>query len=277
VTSPRLSVSVVVYRPDLEALHGTMTSLREALGRARERDALDSAAIWVVDNGSSREDDVDRTVAAALEPVVPWLELRRLRGHGNVGFGRGHDLAIEQSRADYHLVLNPDVVLDPDAIVESLRYMGDHPNTGIVTPHVVDAGGQRQYLCKRRPSIFVLWLRGFAPAAVRERFRARLDHYEMRDLPEEEVSTGVPIASGCFMFARTRVLREVGGFTARYFLYFEDFDLSLRVGRMADIAYVPRVRIVHTGGDAARKGWAHRRMFIRSAFTFFSRNGWKLR
>ena len=276
MTDRRLSVSLVVFQPDLEALRGTVASLRQAVGRARDRNALDSAAVWLVDNGSSREDEVDRVVSDALEPAAAWLELHLLRGQGNVGFGRAHDLAIEHSRADYHLVLNPDVLLDTDAVLEALRYMGEHPKTGIVAPHVVDARGRRQFLCKRRPSIFVLWLRGFAPGFVRERFRARLDHYEMRDLPEEEVTTGIPIASGSFMFARTRVLREAGGFTQRYFLYFEDFDLSLRVGRIADIAYVPRVRIVHTGGDAARKGWAHRRMFIQSAFTFFQRNGWKL-
>jgi hypothetical protein len=68
----------------------------------------------------------------------------------------------------------------------------------------------------------------------------------------------------------------VGGFSARYFLYFEDFDLSLRFHRLADIAYVPSVRITHGGGNAARKGGAHQRLFIRSALTFFRTHGWKL-
>lgn len=103
-----------------------------------------------------------------------------------------------------------------------------------------------------------------------------LDRYEMRDLAEDELAVGIPIASGCFMLARGDILRDLGGFSSHYFLYFEDFDLSLRIGRVADIAYVPQVRIVHSGGEAARKGWAHRRMFIRSALTFFRRNGWKL-
>ena len=44
----------------------------------------------------------------------------------------------------------------------------------------------------------------------------------------------------------------------------------------ADIAYVPGVRIVHSGGDAARKGRLHQRLFLRSALTFFGSHGWKL-
>ena len=85
----------------------------------------------------------------------------------------------------------------------------------------------------------------------------------------------VPIVSGCFMFFRRDVLDAVGGFSPDYFLYFEDFDLSLRVSKVARIAYVPAVRIVHHGGDAARKGLKHIWMFTRSAVTFFNTHGWR--
>ena len=98
----------------------------------------------------------------------------------------------------------------------------------------------------------------------------------MRDLSEDEVASDIPIASGCFMLARADVLRSLGGFSPRYFLYFEDFDLSLRLSRIAAIAYVPTVRIVHLGGEAARKGLLHQRLFVRSALTFSSTHGWKL-
>ena len=215
-------------------------------------------------------------MARCLPTDDPRLTVTTLRGHGNIGFGRAHDLAILPSDAPYHLVLNPDVVLEPGALVEGLRHLEAHPGVGLVTPFAVDEEGQRLYLCKRYPSVMVLGLRGFAPGWLRRPFRSVLERYEMRDLAEDQVAGDIPIASGCFMLARGELLRALGGFSSHYFLYFEDFDLSLRLGRRATIAYVPRVRIVHTGGEAARKGWAHRRMFIRSAITFFHRNGWRL-
>jgi GT2 family glycosyltransferase len=70
------------------------------------------------------------------------------------------------------------------------------------------------------------------------------------------------------------VLDAVEGFDPRYFLYFEDFDLSLRLSKVAPIAYVPAVRIVHHGGHAAAKGFAHIRWFATSARRFFSMHGW---
>ncbi len=68
----------------------------------------------------------------------------------------------------------------------------------------------------------------------------------------------------------------INGFRDDFFMYFEDFDLSLRIGGRGRLVCVPQVKIVHHGGNAADKGGTHIRMFLRSAVTFYSRYGWKL-
>ena len=95
--------------------------------------------------------------------------------------------------------------------------------------------------------------------------------YETSSGPRNDIS----ISSGCFMMCRTSALYEVSGFDQNYFLYFEDFDLSLRIRRVGEIAYVPNVRIVHRGGKTANKGITHILMFCRSAVRFFKTYGWK--
>jgi GT2 family glycosyltransferase len=271
-----LSVSIVVFRPDLNELAVTLRSLGIAAERAREAGALGRVQVWLVDNGDAVAAGLEDTLATALGPFAPWLTVQVLSSHGNVGYGRGHNLAITRAEAGYHLVLNPDVILAADALVEGLHYLESHSEVGLITPQVYDTAGGRQYLCKRYPSVMVLGLRGFGPAFLRRRFGRMLDRYEMRDLPDDQPTSPIPIASGCFMLCRRQPLAAIGGFSPEYFLYFEDFDLSLRFARQAAIAYVPAVRIRHAGGDAAGKGWAHRGMFIRSAFTFFRRHGWRL-
>jgi GT2 family glycosyltransferase len=136
--------------------------------------------------------------------------------------------------------------------------------------------GERQYLCKRYPSLWVLFLRSFAPAFVRTRFSGAIERYEMRDLPADEAFSPVPLASGCFMLLRTGLFARLGGFDPRFFMYFEDYDLSLRIGHEARVAYVPGARIVHHGGEASRKGVRHVAWFVRSAWRFFAIHGWKL-
>lgn len=270
-----LSISIVVFHSRLHALRATLVSLRQALERARAAGIIDCARVDLVDNGSPDPVALDATLVESLGGA-PWLAWVLRRGHGNLGYGAGHNLAIREATGAYHLVLNPDVVLEASALLQAIRFLEAHPAVGLLTPQVHNGQGGREYLCKRHPGILVLALRGFAPAWLRRPFRRRLERYEMRDLGVDEVTTGIPIASGCFMFARRELLQRLGGFAPEYFLYFEDFDLSLRLGRVADIAYVPQVQIVHVGGYAAGKGWAHRRMFMRSAMTFFRRHGWRL-
>jgi hypothetical protein len=81
--------------------------------------------------------------------------------------------------------------------------------------------------------------------------------------------------SGCFMLARRKAVDATGGFDPGYFLYFEDFDWSVRLNRLTGSAYVPAVKIVHHGGGAARKGWRHVALFARSALRFYRKHGWK--
>jgi GT2 family glycosyltransferase len=99
----------------------------------------------------------------------------------------------------------------------------------------------------------------------------------MRGITEEKVVQGVPIASGCFMLLRRAAFDAVGGFSPQFFLYFEDFDLSIRLRQAGwEIAYLPSMVITHYGGNAAKKGLAHIRMFVSSAVLFFNLHGWRL-
>jgi GT2 family glycosyltransferase len=198
-----------------------------------------------------------------------------LSGHGNIGYGRANNLVLLASQADFHLVINPDVALELGAIHEALAFMAANPRVVILAPDARDSSGEQLYLCKRYPTLLALVLRGFAPAVVRDLFKSRLERYEMRDLPRDRPSTAVPLLSGSFMFCRRAPVAAIGGFSDAFFLYFEDYDLSLRAAQHGELAWVPAVRITHWGGHAAGKGWRHRRLFAASAVKFFNRHGWK--
>ena len=260
-----LTVCIVVFRPEPAIVEATLRSL----GRALERLQGEPAKLFIVDNTP------EETERGWLKAVPSWLPVEVISGQGNIGYGRANNLVIDRA-GRFHLVLNPDVEMDPEALSHALAFMNDNPDCGLVTPAAFHPDGRRQYLCKRYPSVFDLLLRGFAPGPVRQFFRRRLDHYEMRGRIGEAVVWDPPIVSGCFMLFRGAVFRALGGFDPRYLLYFEDFDLSLRAGRMTRIAYVPDVRIVHGGGSSAKKGPWHIREFIRSARIFFSAHGRKL-
>lgn len=271
----RLRVSIVCYASCGLQLRKTVDTLLCAGRMCIARGRLHSMDVFLVNNGPAATErrKIENIIARAEVPSAVRL---LCCGKGeNIGFGAGHNLTIDTNDSDFHLVLNPDVELAPDSLDAALEFMSAHPDCGLIAPSVVNAAGKPEYLCKRYPGVFDLLLRGFAPAWLRSVFDRRLARYEMRDVVTDAVIWQPPLVSGCYMLLRSSVLAQLKGFDPNYFLYFEDFDLSLRAGKVTRIAYVPAVRVIHHGGYAARKGWSHIVLFVRSAFKFFNNHGWK--
>jgi GT2 family glycosyltransferase len=274
-----LTVSIVTYQPDLALLERCLGTLAVALDAARKERVLRGANVVLVDNSASR---------ATADAVVGLGEARfkdsgvtmnYLHRHANIGYGSAHNLVMHGGNTHFHLVLNPDVELEPDALVAGLSFLDEHPEIGVLAPAASGPGGEREFLCKRYPTVLDLALRGIGPALLRRLFATRLERYEMREALSlagaDGIVSPVPMMSGCFMLVRRSAVDATGGFDPKYFLYFEDFDWSLRLNRITRSAYVPSVRIVHHGGGASRKGWRHVVEFARSALRFFRKHGWK--
>ena len=270
-----LAISIVTYAPDLAVLAQVLEHLSRALRRAEHDGLLTEARLTVVDNGPGLA--WRAPLQALLDAAAFSGPITLKSGHGNIGYGAGHNRAFADWDGAFRLILNPDVLLEEEALSAGLAFLAAHPTAGLVAPQAWGGDGQRQYLCKRYPSVLDLSLRGFAPGWLRRCFQPRLHRYEWRDQSDQAIAWDPPIASGCFMLCRQSAWARVGGFCPDYFLYFEDFDLSRRLTALGDarLVYVPTVRIVHLGGHAARKGLRHIGLFVQAATQFFQRHGWR--
>jgi GT2 family glycosyltransferase len=271
----RLSVSIVLHNNSLDMLQRVLASLHRSAAVALAAASIDHVLVEILDNSSDLAFRSRAAAVAASSLQSDFFEVRYRGLAENRGFGAGHNIAIAELQSDYHLVLNPDAELAEDALQLGLASLQEDPGIALVSPRVQGEDGAQEFLCKRYPSLFVLLLRPFAPRWIRRLFRRRLYRYEMRDVCGGEREVDVLLASGCFMLARTAALQAVGGFNDNYFLYFEDFDLSIRLGSQGRLVFNPTVRIVHHGGYAASKGMQHVKYFIRSGFTFFRTHGWR--
>ena len=75
--------------------------------------------LTVIDNDGG----LDHSACAAFASS-DTADLRVLAGHGNVGYGAGHNLALPYVESDYHLILNPDVELAPDSLLAAVIFFG---------------------------------------------------------------------------------------------------------------------------------------------------------
>ena len=259
-----LSVSIVVYDLNAELLRATIDSLNSAIEETVNKELVSQWSVTIVDNGNN-----DSLIETLTDQNVQFIH-----NHQNLGYGAAHNQVIDSAVSDYHLILNPDVLIDNHCLTEAIQLLMIDRETVMIGPTGHSPEGEPAFLCKRFPSVLDLFLRGLSLEPLNSLFRQRLAHYEYQDL-DPVLAAEVELVSGCFMFCRTKVLQNAGGFDNRYFLYFEDFDLSLRLSKRGKVKYAPAMKIIHYGGNTSKKGRAHILHFCRSAISFYRLHGWR--
>ena len=221
----KITVSIVTYNSANE-ISKVLNSLLEA--------NVSNLEIFVVDNAST-----DNT-AQIVSKHFPQIKL--VCSQNNIGFGRGHNLVLDQIDSDYHIFINPDITIEKGEIEKMVSYMEANPDTVILTPRVFNIDGTEQFLPKRSPKFkYLFGGRLEKKLKVARRWRSE---YTMR---EESINQPIQIdfCTGCFMFCRTNTLKTVGGFDQRYFLYFEDADLTRKMQKTGRTMFVPYVHVTH--------------------------------
>ncbi len=207
-------------------------------------DAVESLARWrgvrpfpvVVDNGPGP--------SGPLAAAVDGLGGRLIRPEANLGFGGGLNRGIEAARRllpaaqEAFLLLNHDVLLDPDAPALLLSRLREEPALGAVGPAI----GFRE-----DPGL--IWNAGsdivWPAASPRSLFHLR----SVSELPAEPYPVG--FVCGCACLVRSAALAAAGGVPEEYFLYFEDAELSFRIRKTGwNVKVEPRARALHRPGSA---------------------------
>lgn len=216
--------------------------------------------LYIVDNGST-----DGT-PEYIEKNFPQVTV--IRSGKNVGFGAGHNVVINSVESRYHAIINPDIVLNENAIKKMADYMEENPDIGLLSPRICFPDGRDQILGKRNPRLKYLVasrLRGDEPSKL-------LREYAMLD---SDLSKPIQIenATGCFMFLRTEILKNIGGFDDGYFMYFEDADLARRINEISKCVYYPYAIVNHVWGRDSKRNFKLMCVHIDSMLRYFRK--WK--
>lgn len=179
----------------------------------------------VVDNAST-----DGSLEAARElqerePSRP-LSVRLIASERNLGFGAACNVAAGEASGRYLLLLNPDAWIDGQSLVRLMEALEADPGLGVVAPSLHYPDGSLQFVWA--PAVGI-------PGEAVQRFRNRFEGaaWNHRLLPGLlKPFLGPGWFSAACLLVRRRAFEEVGGFDEKFFLYFEDADLGLRLGRV---------------------------------------------
>ena len=255
----KLSASIVLYQTNLTPLKKVIDSYFACKSEALQ--------LFLVDNSPT---DVLKSVVT----MYPDKEIYYIFNNENMGYGKAHNIAIKKSMEQglsYHIVLNPDIVIQEGALEKLTFYMNEHPEVGNIMPKIIYPNGQLQYLCKLLPSPIDLIFRRFIPF---KKWRDKINQkYELHSFRYDK-KINIPNLSGCFMFLRTEALEKVGLFDENIFMYLEDIDLNRRIHRAYKTIFFPEAVVVHEYQKASYKNIKLLKAHIKSAIYYFNKYGW---
>lgn len=253
-----LNVSIVLYKPKAEQVQYV---IRQLLRSERVN------KIYLIDNSE---------VPFSEAPEAGSIMDTRVEYHftgANLGYGRGHNIALRESIEEglpFHLVMNSDILFEPEILDTMLRYMEAHEEVGIMMPKVVYPSGEVQHLCKLLPTPMDVFGRRFLPAAWMSKRNAR---YELHASGYDHIMN-VPYLSGCFMLLLTDAVQQVGLFDERFFMYPEDVDLTRRLHAHYKTLFFPQVTIVHDHEQASYHSLRMLCIHVVNMCKYFNKWGW---
>ncbi|MFW5888500.1 MAG: glycosyltransferase family 2 protein [Patescibacteria group bacterium] len=195
--------------------------------------------VFVVDNNSG-----DGTVEM-VNKEFPQVNL--IANRDNLGFAKANNLAINQARGRYILLLNPDMQVKENTLVNMVTWMDDNPQAGVagckliddkgrVVPHVREFPrfGDQMAITLKIPHIF--------PGVLNNYIIKDFDYSEERE---------VDSIRGSFFAIRKEVIEEIGGLDERYFIWFEEVDYCRRVKEAGwKVMYTPAATCVDYVGKS---------------------------
>lgn len=222
------------------------------------------AEVIVVDNDSQ---DGSKEYLTPRFPNVKWIA-----NEENLGFSRANNIAFAHAKGEYVLMLNPDTIVTSEAIVKSVSFMDENPAVGAVGVKMLNKDGK--FALESRRGIVTPWVSICKAAGLNKRFpKSRLfGHYYMSYLPEDEINE-IEMVSGAFMFLRRSKLDEIGFLDEKFFMYWEDSDLSYRILKSgAKNVYLPYPILHYKGESSVKSILKYRYWLYFSLLIFFKKH-----
>lgn len=170
--------------------------------------------VVISDNGS--DDDTAR------KAQMQWPHAKVLSHRRNLGFGAANNRALKLVKTPFALLLNPDCEMTAQALSELLSAADDFSDAVVVAPQLVSTLGKEE-INYRWPTTYWASRGGGADGPL-----------------------CVGFVCGAVMLLRMSRMAPVGFFDERFFLYYEDDDLCLRLFESKlPMVLCPQVKALH--------------------------------
>jgi N-acetylglucosaminyl-diphospho-decaprenol L-rhamnosyltransferase len=205
---------------------------------------------------------VTENIPDSVLHIPPSLPTQLHKNPSPMGFAGNHNQAFEGCEQPFYCVANPDIRLLSNPFPGLLAAMQD-PKVGLVAPLVLSPAGHPEDNARRFPTPWGLSLKlaGLNDGRYHLAAQTRLAPH-----PVEWVA-------GMFLLFRAEAFRDVGGFDAKFHLYYEDVDVCARLWNSGwKVMCDPGVTVVHEAQRASRHDFQYMRWHAASMARFFRKH-----
>ena len=213
--------------------------LQKFLPKVVEYSANQGVEIGVADNASTDES------VSYLQVNFPNVRLIVL--DKNYGFAEGYNLALQQVKAEYVVLLNSDVEVTPHWLEPLVEYMDAHPEVAACQPKIRSERNKEYFEYAGAAG-------GYIDKYGYPFCRGRI--FEVVEKDQGQYDTIQPIfwATGAALFIRLKDYQEAGGLDGRFFAHMEEIDLCWRLrSRGRGIVCIPQSVVYHVGAATLKK------------------------
>ena len=180
------------------------------------------------------------------------------------GFGANHNHAFSFCRTMYFCVLNPDIIFKEDPfprLIEDISFY----KADLVAPLVLNIQGGVEDSIRYFPSFYSLFK------------KMVLNHKDCYPIDDDRTAFSPDWVAGMFMLFTTSGFGMLRGFDSKYFLYYEDVDICVRLWRLGlKLVVDPSVEVIHDARRASRKNIHHMKMHFSSMLIYLLYQSWRL-
>jgi len=173
------------------------------------------------------------------------------------GFGENHNFAFSTIKEKYFCPLNPDIKLLDNPFPRLIQTL-KKSDAELTAPVVLNELGHIEDSIRNFPTFMSL-------------LKKLLFGIQGQFNLAESSNTVLPDwVAGMFMFFKSTAYAELCGFDKKYFLYYEDVDICVRLWRSRMRLVVdPSIYVIHEARRASRNNFYHLKLHLRSMLLYF--------
>ncbi len=202
---------------------------------------------------------VTENIADAPLELPPGMHVLSHLNDDPLGFAANHNRALQNAPEEFLCVANPDLRLIQDPFPRLLAAMKD-PQIGLIAPLVLSPAGVPEDNARRFPTPWGLGLKLMGLNDGR---------YHLNP-SDRSAPRNVEWVAGMMLLIRARAFQDVGGFDAKFHLYYEDVDICARLWKAGwKVACDPGVTVIHEAQRASRRDPQYMRWHAASMARYF--------